>query len=94
LSAADDLLSSTRCLDEDRDRSLRTSARKIHCDGVEPALFETDDIGLHRRRVAGRSMTEDDSHDVYRRSVWKGCAWSWDDDQREKFRDLSQKNIS
>jgi hypothetical protein len=39
-------------------------------------------------------MTEDDSHDVYRRSTSKRCAWSCDVDQRENLRDLSQKNIS
>jgi hypothetical protein len=57
LSAADDLMSSTRRLDEDRDRSLRTSAWKIDCDGIDSTLFETDDVGLHRRRIAGRTMT-------------------------------------
>jgi hypothetical protein len=69
LTTTDDLMTSTRCLDEDGDRALRSSARKIHREGIDSASLEADYVGLHRRRIARCSMTEDDSHHHYRRSL-------------------------
>jgi hypothetical protein len=45
-------MSATGGLDEDRDRFLRTAARKIHRDGIDSTSFETDDVRFHRRSVA------------------------------------------
>src|SRR2546430_3024029 len=61
-------MSATRRLDKDWHRFLRASARKIDRDGIDSASFETDDVGFHRRSIARCAMTEDDSHDAYRRS--------------------------
>jgi len=52
LTTADDVMSSARCLDEDGHRILRASARKIDRYGIDSTSFETDDVRLHRRRVA------------------------------------------
>jgi len=68
LATPDDLMSATRRLDKDRHRFLRACARKIDRDGIDSASFETDDVGFHRRSIARCAMTEDDSHDAYRRS--------------------------
>jgi hypothetical protein len=62
LTAPDDIVASTRSLDEDGHGFLRGSARKIDRDRIDSSTPEAHDIGLHRCRVAGRSMTEDDTH--------------------------------
>src|SRR5256885_2957827 len=69
LTTTDDVMSPTRGLDEDRHCFFRATARKIDRDRIDSSSFETHDVGFHRRRGARCSMTEDDSHDVYRRSL-------------------------
>src|SRR6266550_6293227 len=69
LTTTDDVMSSTRGLDEDRHRARSATARKIDSDRIDSSSFETHDVGFHRRCGARCSMSEDDSHDVYRRSL-------------------------
>src|SRR5256885_2100017 len=69
LTTTDDVMSPTRGLDEDRHCFFRATARKIDRDRIDSSSFETHDVGFHRRRGARCSMTEDDSHDDYRRSL-------------------------
>jgi len=51
LPTTDDLASSTRRLDEDGDRFLRGSARKVDRDRVDSTSLEANDVRLHRRGV-------------------------------------------
>jgi hypothetical protein len=45
-------MATTGRLDEDRDRAFRTSAWKIHRDGIDSTALEPIDVGLHRCRIA------------------------------------------
>jgi hypothetical protein len=58
LTAAYHLMSPTRSLDEDGDRSLGAAAGQVDSHRIDAARLESDDVGLHRRGVAGRAVAE------------------------------------
>jgi len=69
LTTTDDVVTASRCLDEDGHGVLRTTTREIHRESIDSSTFETDDVWLHRRCIARSTVAEDDSHRAYRRSL-------------------------